>query len=64
LPKRPLLLIRGALSQLLAPGCVDEMRRRRSDLIWVDVPNRGHAPLLDEPVALEAITGLVRSLRD
>ncbi|KIT15514.1 alpha/beta fold hydrolase [Jannaschia aquimarina] len=51
----PLALIRGANSDLLAPATVEEMRRRRPDMIFADVPGRGHVPFLDEPEALEAL---------
>jgi pimeloyl-ACP methyl ester carboxylesterase len=51
----PLALIRGANTDLLAPETVAEMRRRRPDMIFADVPGRGHVPFLDEPEALEAL---------
>jgi len=51
----PLLVIRGASSDILAPECVVEMQRRRPDLVTVEVPNRGHAPMLDEAEAVMAI---------
>jgi pimeloyl-ACP methyl ester carboxylesterase len=51
----PILVVRGATSDILAPQCVAEMRRRRPELTAVEVPNRGHAPMLDEPVAITAI---------
>ena len=51
----PMLVVRGATSDILAPECVAEMRRRRADLTVVEVPNRGHAPMLDEAVATAAI---------
>ena len=51
----PLALIRGASSDILAPGTAAEMRRRRPDLIHAEVPGRGHVPFLDEPEALAAI---------
>ena len=53
----PVLAIRGALSDLLSPDTVLGMKdRHQGPFAHVDVPNRGHAPLLDEPVALRAIT--------
>lgn len=55
----PTLVIRGATSDILAPDCVAEMQRRKPDLATVDVPNRGHAPMLDEPVAIAAIRHLL-----
>ena len=51
----PLALIRGANSDLLAPETAAEMRRRRPDMIFADVPDRGHVPFLDEPKSLDAL---------
>jgi pimeloyl-ACP methyl ester carboxylesterase len=51
----PLAVIRGAGSDVLARATVDEMRRRRPDLIVAEVPDRGHIPFLDEPEALAAV---------
>jgi len=51
----PMLVIRGALSDLLSADTVDRMRRGKPDLEAVTVGNRGHVPLLDEPEALSAI---------
>ncbi len=56
LGKRPVLLLRGALSDLLSPKTVEEMRRRHEgSFVFVEVARRGHAPLLDEPEAVSAI---------
>lgn len=57
----PMLLIRGELSDILAPDCVAEMRARDEDLVVVEVPRVGHAPMLTEPAAL---TGIDRFLSD
>jgi pimeloyl-ACP methyl ester carboxylesterase len=51
----PLALIRGAGSDLLSAATAAEMRRRRPDMIFAEVPDRGHAPFLDEPQAVAAI---------
>ncbi|MEO1789083.1 MAG: alpha/beta hydrolase [Pseudomonadota bacterium] len=51
----PLALIRGANSNLLTLDTAQEMQRRRPDMIWRDVPDRGHVPFLDEPEALAVI---------
>lgn len=55
----PLALIRGANSNLLTPDTAAEMRCRRPDMIFADVPGRGHVPFLDEPEAL----GVIRDWR-
>jgi pimeloyl-ACP methyl ester carboxylesterase len=54
--KRPTLLVRGALSDLLEARQSDWMRRAAPGMQYVEVPEVGHAPMLTEPVALEAIT--------
>jgi len=51
----PSLLIRGELSDVLTEATVERMQSAKPDLEVVRVPNRGHAPLLDEPAALAAI---------
>jgi len=52
----PVLVVRGALSDLLSTATVEEMARRHSGpYAAVEVPRVGHAPILDEPVALAAI---------
>lgn len=52
----PILAIRGAMSDILTAQTVAEMARRRDDdLAYVEVPDRGHAPILDEPIAANAI---------
>lgn len=53
--KKPLALIRGANSDLLTREVADEMRRRAPEMIFAEVPGRGHVPFLDEPEALAAI---------
>jgi len=51
----PLLVLRGATSDVLAAATVRTMRMRRPDLVSVEIPDRGHAPTLDEPTARLAI---------
>ena len=51
----PVLALRGANSDLLSEGTFAEMRRRKPALRAVTVPDRGHVPFLDEPVAVDAI---------
>lgn len=52
----PLALIRGANSDLLGTASTAEMRARRPDMIFAEVPDRAHIPYLDEPEAVAAIT--------
>lgn len=59
----PLLTIRGAKSDILAPETLAEMARRHTkDFSKVEVPGRGHAPLLDEPAAVQAIRSFLSDL--
>lgn len=52
----PTLIIRGALSDILSRATVAEMKRRHPEhFSAVDIENRGHTPMLDEPDALAAI---------
>lgn len=51
----PLALIRGQNSDLLARDTADEMRRRRPDMEYAEVADRGHIPFLDEPEAVACI---------
>jgi pimeloyl-ACP methyl ester carboxylesterase len=51
----PALVVRGELSDILAPKTLERMRDEKPDLEQVIVPRVGHAPLLTEPVCLEAI---------
>jgi pimeloyl-ACP methyl ester carboxylesterase len=53
--KRPTLLVRGALSDLVEQRQCDWMRRAAPGMQYVEVPKVGHAPMLTEPAALEAI---------
>lgn len=55
----PLLVIRGALSDLLSAATVERMAREKPDLQTATVPNRGHAPILDEPECIAAIDGFL-----
>lgn len=55
----PLLVIRGALSDLLSAATLQRMKREKPDLEHVTVANRGHTPLLNEPECLAAIDAFV-----
>lgn len=58
----PLALIRGAHSDLLSAETAAEMRRRRPDMQYAEVPDRGHVPFLDEPQAVAVIRRWVEAL--
>lgn len=52
----PVLVVRGALSDLLSATTVADMAGRHAGpFVQADIAERGHAPLLDEPLALDAI---------
>jgi pimeloyl-ACP methyl ester carboxylesterase len=51
----PMLVIRGALSDILSASTVARMVREKPDLRHITVANRGHTPLLDEPECVAAI---------
>ena len=51
----PLALIRGANSDLLSAEVAAEMRRRRPDMLFAEVPGRAHIPFLDEAESLQVI---------
>jgi pimeloyl-ACP methyl ester carboxylesterase len=51
----PMLVIRGAMSDLLSLDTLNRMIREKTNLSHVTIAERGHAPLLDEPQCLMAI---------
>ena len=51
----PFSCIWGEGSNLLGAATVQEMQRRRPDMILGTVPGRGHVPFLDEPQAVTAL---------
>lgn len=58
---QPLALIRGANSDLLSAQVAGRMRARRPDMIFAEVPDRGHIPFLDEPEAVAALRAFVQA---
>lgn len=59
LPPIPMLVIRGALSTLLSHHTCEQMQAQQPGLHLVELSNRGHAPILDEPAAVAAIEALL-----
>lgn len=57
----PTGVIRGANSDILGADTLAEMHRRHPGLISADVPNRGHAPFLDEPESLDIIRRILEA---
>lgn len=55
----PLMVIRGQTSDILETDCVEEMRRRRPDLVYLEVAGVGHAPLLNEPGVAAQISAFI-----
>jgi pimeloyl-ACP methyl ester carboxylesterase len=60
----PTLAIRGGLSDLLSPAVFARMKEMAPRLEQVGVPNRGHIPMLDEPLARDAIDRFLVRLAD
>ena len=60
---RPVLLLRGALSDLLEAEAAERMVARNDAVRLCEVPGVGHAPMLDEPAALAAIGGFLEAVR-
>ncbi|MET1754995.1 alpha/beta hydrolase [Novosphingobium sp. RD2P27] len=56
---RPVLIVRGALSDLLSEETLARMLDRLPEAEGVTVPGVGHAPMLTEPVATAAIDRLL-----
>lgn len=58
------LALRGAHSDLLSAATFERMQGEVPGLVAVTVPNRGHAPQLDEPDSLRAIDTFLAGLRE
>lgn len=59
----PLALIRGAHSDVLSAAAASAMRARRPDMLFAEVPDRGHIPFLDEPESLRCIHAWLAAVR-
>lgn len=58
----PILALRGGLSTLLSAQTLEKMAKGRDKVSCVTIPNRGHAPLLNEAEAIDAINGFLSAL--
>ncbi len=57
----PLGLVRGANSDLLTRSTAEAMQARRPDLIYAEIPDRGHVPFLDEPESVDVFEKLLKA---
>ncbi|MHB8722589.1 MAG: alpha/beta fold hydrolase [Steroidobacteraceae bacterium] len=55
----PTLAIRGARSDILSAAVFARMKRENPGLEQLEVANRGHVPLLDEPECIAALDGFL-----
>ena len=60
--KRSTLLIRGGTSDVISADIAARMQRKAPGMQRVDVPGVGHAPMLTEPVAVDAIDRFLRTV--
>ncbi len=59
---KPVLVVRGAVSDILDEEVLAEMARRKPDMKKAIVPGRGHCPNLNEPEAIAAIDAFFDSV--
>jgi pimeloyl-ACP methyl ester carboxylesterase len=60
--RRPTLLIRGGLSDLIEPEQANAMRAAAPRMLYAEVPGIGHAPMLSEPAAQDALRSFLASV--
>ena len=63
LGQKPLLVVRGEISDLLGAAALEKMHEAVPDMKSVTVRGTGHAPMLDEPEAVAAIDAFLDELR-
>jgi pimeloyl-ACP methyl ester carboxylesterase len=56
------LLIRGAISDVISSEIADRMQLQAPGMKRVEVPNVGHAPMLNERAAVDAIDKFLRTV--
>ena len=59
----PVLVLRGALSDVLAPGTVKEMRRRKPGTQVKEFEGVGHAPALFDREQIDVVRAFLRQRR-
>jgi pimeloyl-ACP methyl ester carboxylesterase len=60
LARVPVLVIRGANSDILSPATIGEMQTRHRNLEVIEVADQGHVPLLDTPELIDPIAAFIR----
>ncbi|MBY6128234.1 alpha/beta hydrolase [Qipengyuania aquimaris] len=63
LADKPLVLVRGEVSEILSAETLALMQKRAPDADTVIVPKAGHAPTLDEPEVRSAVDALLSSVK-
>ncbi len=59
----PTLVVRGQNSDILSPDTLRKMKAGHSGYIRaIEIPGRGHAPMLDEPEAVAAVQGFLNEI--
>ena len=56
----PVLLIRGEQSDLLLPETVRHMQASRPGMLYAEIKETGHAPMLMDPSQIELVSGFLR----
>ncbi|MBL4666827.1 MAG: alpha/beta hydrolase, partial [Sneathiella sp.] len=58
----PVLAIRGALSDILSVEVFQKMQKTIPEMTAVTLENRGHVPLLNEPLAMQHLTRFLNNV--